>query len=646
MIRSLMIPSVLTRCVLASALVFGLMACKKKVEAADAGLAALPKAPAAATAPTTAAAPQNLSWQEGLKSQDAAVRAQACAAVLPSELPAPPPELLAALADADATVRTAAARGVLGFILQNADGSAIPKLLEMAEKDASPEARREAVRALGGLSHREVVPTLVRLFSAEKDPAARELMLSIFAKDGDRRALALIVGLLKEKDPPAAALEAIRRVADKAPAELVKLVGHPDAATRRLAVQALGEIGDPAAVPELLKAARDKDATVASDALNGLALLGGPEAIATVLELCDHADAAVRVGALRALATYRTPSDIGADDAAPRVLKQLKAGPDAVRIEAARTIAFAQLKRAIPALRELAASAKEPQAVRAAALEALGKIGDAAALPTLTAILADKGSPVRAAAATAIGLLGKTAASAAAALVLSLGDAEFEAKLEAVKALGLVGATDAAAKLKELGEKSDNPLLQAEAGGALLLLGRTEGAALLRPVLTGAKDWEERAAAARLIEVRSWQERREDKLTPEQQALVTAVTALISDALKAEKEPLVREVLYRQLARARGPAAIPAQKVGLDERVPFFRLMAAAGLCRNGEQAGCDALAQSLDAADATVRAEAARRCGFYRVKSATAALTKASDDPVSFVANAARHALASIEAE
>ena len=636
----------MARIIMTALVVLGLVACKKNAAPVDAGAPPAKGVTAApVTAPTTAPG-KALTWQEAVKSPDATVRAEGLGQIVPGDVPNLPPELLAALGDTVPVVRQAAVRSVLGYILQNSDSSALAKLIELAEKETSPEVRDVVLRSLGAVSHRDVVPALIKLFAAEKDPANREKLLANLAHSGDKRALPLVVEQLKLPNPAPVVFEAARRVANTALPELLKLLADPTPAIRRMATQSLGEIGDRAAAVELAKLAKDKDADVAAEVAHALALLGGADAVNAILELIDHATPRVAQAGIRALTTCRTPEEIPAAKAFEKVLKHLKAGANEVRIEAAQALGAAKLRRAVPMLREISGAVKEPMQVRVAALEALGQIGEASALPALTGLLADQDPDVRTAAGKAIRKLGKDAASASAALQAALkkGEADIDARIEYVKALGAIGAQDAVAALKELGEKDDVPLVRAEAGGSLILLGKLDGVNVLRPVLTGGKDWEERRVAANLLEARKYKDRKDEKVTPEQQALVTGITTLISDALKTEKEPQVREVLYTQLGRAHGPAALAAQREGLKEAVPFFRIMAASGLCRNGEAAGCDLIAQSLDHADASVRAEAARRSGWHTIASSVPGLKKAVDDPVVTVANAARRALKRIE--
>jgi HEAT repeat protein len=595
--------------------------CKKKPTAADGAPSAV--APSAAPA-------RPLSWREGLKSPDAKARAEACKSILPIDLPAPPPELLAALSDPDAAVRKACIKGVLGFVLEYADASGVPKLLEIAEKDPVVEVRAEAIRVIGALAHRDVVPGLVKVFEKEKNEAVRDEILAIFAREGDQRALPVLLPLLEAKDPPPLVFEALRGIAHpKAVGPLLPLLENPAGAIRSRAIQVLGDLGDHSAAPKLVKALLDKEPTVVREAINGVAQLGSAEAVGPLLKLSDHPDAKVRLSAIRALATYRFPEVIPAKDALPRVLKHLKKDTDRIRIEAARVLGAVKIQEAVPALRE-AASAANPRDVRRAALEALGQIGDPGALPTLSEAVADKDPDVRTSAAIALGQLGKAGRPAAGALqeAWKRNEPDIDARIEIVRALGKTGAEDAAALLLDAGEKDPVPLVRVEAGGALLTLGRDEGLKVIRPILTGAADWQERRAAAKVLDVAS---------------PVTSVTDLIWEALQSEKEPLVREELFRKLGAAVGESAARFQRKALGERVPFFRLMAADGLCGNGDPAGCQALVKSLQDPEARVRAESARRLGALKVGEAASALRATLGDPVIWVANAARQALAKL---
>src|SRR5205823_3499251 len=97
----------------------------------DAGAAPKPVSGSQTATPTpvvntTTATVKPGDWREGLKSKDAKVRAEAALSIVPGDLATPPPELIAALGDTEPSVRRAAVKGVLGFILQNSDTTAVP----------------------------------------------------------------------------------------------------------------------------------------------------------------------------------------------------------------------------------------------------------------------------------------------------------------------------------------------------------------------------------------------------------------------------------------------------------------------------------------------------------------------------------------
>jgi HEAT repeat protein len=636
----MMIRTILTCLALAALAAPG---CKKQPAPADAGAVAKPLTPPPQK-PAPVAIQKPLTWREALKSSDPNVRADGVRSIDPSEGSAPPAELVAALGDASPIVRRAAVSASLGYIFQYADHSTLPKLLEMAEKDSDEEVRGAAVRALAATSHRDVVPAFVRLYPAEKSAKVREEMLATIAKEGDRRALPLLVAELQKGDPHALVFEAVRRIETTARPELIKLLESGSDVQKQRAAQALGEIGDAAAAPHLAKALKDTSADTVAAAIQALSMLGAAEPVAAIIALCDHADAKVRQSAIRALGSYRVPDAIPADEAFAKVSARLKGDTsEDVRAEAARTLGAVGLKRGVAPLRETLADAKTPPAVRAAAATALGGVGDASGVPALAAALGDSDERVRTAAAKAIGIIADASGSKALTGAWAK-ETHLDVRLAILASLGRLGGDDAAKLLVDVGQKDSHPLIKAEAGGALLRMGREEGLAILRPILLNAQEWQERRAAAQGLETRGWKERRAAAKKEAAQKLSGAVATLIVEALGKEKEQLVREVLFRQLGRTDGPGAVAEQRKLIGEPVPFFRLMVASGLCRNGDASGCNVLVEALGWPEAAVRFEAARRIGWYRLTGAREGLNKVLEDPVVFVANAARQALAALE--
>jgi HEAT repeat protein len=161
---------------------------------------------------------------------------------------------------------------------------------------------------------------------------------------------------------------------------------------RHLAAEALGDLGDPAALPALLTALAGPDEEgVRWRAAEGLARLGEP-AVAGLAALAEDGDPDVRWKAIVAL------GDIGDHRAAPTLRGRL-ADPD--RFVRGRAVsALARLgAQCLPLMLE-ALTDSEPR-VRQGAAEVLGQVGDRAAVEGLLEALQDPAEPVRRAAAVA-----------------------------------------------------------------------------------------------------------------------------------------------------------------------------------------------------------------------------------------------------
>ena len=155
-----------------------------------------------------------------LKDEDTNIREYAALAIGILDGRSLVPQLVAALKDADDGVRGAAATA-LGKVGTAADGKNLIPLLA----DESAEVRRRVLQALGVLRVTEAGPALREMYEANR---RKELGLKV--------------------------LSALSRIADPAQAELVKeLVQDTDPETRRLAIEGLGRISDPAMVPAFKK---------------------------------------------------------------------------------------------------------------------------------------------------------------------------------------------------------------------------------------------------------------------------------------------------------------------------------------------------------------------------------------------------------
>lgn len=318
--------------------------------------------------------------------------------------------------------------------------AAVPYLVEILKDRKVPRARPEAAVALGEAGDPSAVPALVEAV----DLSARD-------REGQEtnRQIANALGALR---------------APAALPVLEKLTGSPDGFTQVAAVDALGQIGDPAAIDTLIAVATSPSVEpfTAKRALLALGRIGDPKASATVLRMLfeeragvtffpEAAFATVQIGrpmaapllavlegkdvelgrwahekgvvsgALLAKAAQLL-GDVGGPEAIPALVAKLGyRDPDPrltlfVRVFAAESLGRLRAREAVKPLADLLAKEPNP-AARERYGDALARIGDPAALPALRAAAAAKGWDLQVGPLVALSRLGgpEDAAAVAAA---------------------------------------------------------------------------------------------------------------------------------------------------------------------------------------------------------------------------------------
>jgi HEAT repeat protein len=308
--------------------------------------------------------------------------------------------------------------------------AAVPHLVRiLQDRDAHARARGEAAVALGEIGDPSTVAPLIE--AARPDAREREEMEA-------NRHIADALGAL-------GAPEAVK--------VLQLLTRSPDGFTQVAAIDALGRIGDPAAVDTLVEIATAEavEPFTARKALLALGRIGDARATAAVLRMLfeerpgvsffpEAAFAAVQIGApmappllailegsddvLAAWARERGVvqgalyaksaqllGDVGGAEAVPALVRKL-AYQDAdpglamfVRIFAAESLGRMRAREAVRPLGDLVAREREPNA-RDRYCDALARIGDAAALAPLRAAAATGGWDLREGPLTALSRLG------------------------------------------------------------------------------------------------------------------------------------------------------------------------------------------------------------------------------------------------
>jgi HEAT repeat protein len=348
---------------------------------------------------------------------------------------------------------------------------------------------------------------------------------------------------------------------------LQPLLEDPEWRVRQAAVEALGLIADPAAVPLVVDAVRQAEQGrdgAAADALRASAVeaLGriGPAGVAPLIEALRDRQAKLRETAIAALGA------VGGDQAVAALAGTLRDDRSSVRQAGAAALARAAGAAAVPALAG-ALGHKDPT-TRKCVAAVLGTIDAPESAAALRQALADRDKPVREAAVDALATLGSR--SAIAALVAELPSADRELK-------GTI-----AARLKAI---AWSPADAAERVVHAALHGRydeaaAEGAAAVDPLVAALADRDPEArrgaagALGRLADPRA----------------ASALVALLKDA-----DPSVRDAAAGAVAAIGLPAA-DAVLDALRDRTATVRTGAASALAKIGEGRVAAALADRVSA--------------------------------------------------
>ncbi|RKY23959.1 MAG: HEAT repeat domain-containing protein, partial [Planctomycetota bacterium] len=160
-------------------------------------------------------------------------------------------------------------------------------------------------------------------------------------------------------------------------------------------IEALGNIGDPAAVPELVKFLKDKDESICRMAAVALGKIGDASVIPDIKKAMKGRSLQVRMSMVRALVALGDKSEKKV------LLDGVKNEDSRVRAYAARILGLTRDPEFVPVLTELLLNDRSP-AVREKAAAALGRIGDPSAKAALEKAMGDYDPFVKAAAKNAL----------------------------------------------------------------------------------------------------------------------------------------------------------------------------------------------------------------------------------------------------
>lgn len=275
---------------------------------------------------------------------------------------------------------------------------ATPDLIDRLQNDADPEVRSACAYALGNIGAKFAVGPLQDVMNNEREEIPVRLAAAVgLGLMGNEQGIKFLIDQLKSSDEKirASAVEALRTIGKPATRLLIEAAKSKNPLQRWGAVAALGETGDPKAVPILLRALRDEDENVRAVAAASLGKLRYSRAAPQLVRALADKSERVQAHAEWAL------ENIG-DEAIPAVMEGAKR--TATRFRAFRLLGRLKAQQAVPLLIE-GLKDREPE-IRAIAAWALGEIGNRSAIPALQGLLADKNLEVRREAVMALGKLG------------------------------------------------------------------------------------------------------------------------------------------------------------------------------------------------------------------------------------------------
>lgn len=253
-----------------------------------------------------------------------------------------------------------------------------PKLAAIALTDLRSRLNGRKIQAIEKIKLTQLLVNSV----SHPDPAIAISIIRILGQAGSElshEALATLINAVEHSNSDVArtAMEALGGIKNpKAVPALIRAVSHTNPRSRIKAIYSLGRIGNTQAVPALIIAAEDTHAGVAQEAIFTLGTLKSREAEAVLLRAAIHRNTAIATAAIKALGKIHSPG------AVPLLIQTVShsVNPDVVR-EAISALGSIGSSAAIPVLSSLVR--RGTRDIAAAAIGALGAIGTPEVVPLL-----------------------------------------------------------------------------------------------------------------------------------------------------------------------------------------------------------------------------------------------------------------------
>jgi len=514
--------------------------------------------------------------------------------------------IITALTDSVPEVRQTAAEALASV---NAAGALEP--LITALKDSNVYVSFAASKTLGGIHDQRAAGALAEAL-LDKDGQVSLPAAEALASIGDTAAVAPLLSLLKDGNWAAPA--ALAKIGDRRAVDPLCEALHGSDRMRVAAAQALGELGDPAAIRPLLLMvvfSDDPEYNAWDKALKTL----GKAHIEVLGDLLKDRDERVRQQAAILLLKLGDPRSLEV------LISALSSEDYLVREQAAVTLGYLKDGKAVPAL--IASLHDRETNVRAYSAISLGRIGDTTAVPHLVPLLSDHETFVRSLTAEALGMMRNT--QGVVPLIARLKDGSKDVRSTAAKSLGEIGDARAITPLLQSWRESNRPIepTDIEARVAIAALGEIGNASFTVVVsLLGHEDPSVRSLAVDALG------------TIGDRRAVDYILPLVSDSS-------VRGSAVSAFGELRDPRAVDALILTLQDEDDWVRTWSAQSLGQIGDRRAVVPLTAALKDRSISVRQEATRALGEINDDSAIPPLITALED--NYTENGARACLVKI---
>ncbi len=432
-------------------------------------------------------------FMDAITGEPVTTRLKAADALETLATPAAVKQTLPLLKDQDKRVRDRAIQVMVKIAFQTPDHlkEALPGL-----KDGDANVKKGTIAAFRTVGPKsDSIPTLVAYLKKEVDSRASVgtvLGTPLYAKES-AISLPLLKPYLDEKDEAVrvSTVEALGKIGDKAAIPDLDVKMHKDTAqVRRVSIGAIALIAAPAGEPmltEALKNTEDDDESRTQAAV-GLGKIASPTAIDTLLIALDDADLKLRSAASAALARAGRPTA----DQAPvgmvltkciSALQSLQSGSEVVKIGVAQALQGIAAPEANASLLAFANNKQASENLRSAALASVGFANNVGAVSALVALLAEQDTEKVGNAA--LSALAKIGAQAVPSLLATFTKGNDTASYRAAMALAKIGASTLPSLQTAAQDK--NPNVQRWSAVALGEMGIAEAVPVLNQ-LKGSAD--------------------------------------------------------------------------------------------------------------------------------------------------------------